>query len=115
MAMTDNDILTLYKYLAMTQDSANDLKELTENPRERIYAETERLIAQTANDIGSIRPEQPTVRGRVEQGVASAQGMFGLGDERSNLRRAQNLTMLGDFLPGTGTGLAVADFEDARQ
>ena len=59
-------------------------------------------------------PDEGTFRGSVEQGVASTLGLFG-GTERRNLQQAQKLTSLGDYLPGTGTALAAADFEDARQ
>ena len=59
-------------------------------------------------------PDEGTFRGSVEQGVASTLGLFG-GTERRNLQQAQKLTGLGDYLPGTGTALAAADFEDARQ
>lgn len=59
-------------------------------------------------------PDEATFRGNVEQGVASTLGLFG-GTERRNLQQAQKLTGLGDYLPGTGTALAAADFEDARQ
>ena len=105
---------SLYEYLKLVEETGKKTKDLAKGP-ERLQAEIARATAQTANDVGSITPVAPTLRSNIEQGVASAQGMFGLGDERSNLRRAQDLTMLGDFLPGTGTGLAVADFEDARQ
>jgi hypothetical protein len=59
-------------------------------------------------------PDEGTFRGNIEQGVASTLGLFG-GTERRNLQQAQKLTGLGDYLPGTGTALAAADFEDARQ
>tara|TARA_R110002124_G_C8923888_1_gene511452 strand:+ start:57 stop:1964 length:1908 start_codon:yes stop_codon:yes gene_type:complete len=66
------------------------------------------------SDYNPIQPVEAGYRDNVEQGIATVLGLFG-GTERSNLKQAKKLTGVGDLLPFTGTGLAVADFEDARQ
>ena len=59
-----------------------------------------------------VLPEESTFRQDVEQGIATTLGLFG-GTERKNLQQAKKLTGVADWLPGTGTGLAAADFADA--
>ena len=82
------------------------------NSYDRIIADVE--AGSDRNVQPQLVPDEGTFRGSVEQGVASTLGLFG-GTERRNLQQAQKLTSLGDYLPGTGTALAAADFEDARQ
>lgn len=82
------------------------------NSYDRIIADVE--AGSDRNVQPQLVPDEGTFRGSIEQGVASTLGLFG-GTERSNLQQAQKLTSLGDYLPGTGTALAAADFEDARQ
>lgn len=59
-----------------------------------------------------VLPEESTFRQDAEQGIAKTLGLFG-GTERKNLQQAKKLTGVADWLPGTGTGLAAADFADA--
>jgi hypothetical protein len=59
-----------------------------------------------------VLPEESTFRQDVEQGIATTLGLFG-GTERKNLQQAKKLASVADWLPGTGTGLAAADFADA--
>ena len=82
------------------------------NSYDRIIADVE--AGSDRNVQPQLVPDEGTFRGNIEQGVASTLGLFG-GTERRNLQQAQKLTGLGDYLPGTGTALAAADFEDARQ
>lgn len=82
------------------------------NSYDRIIADVE--AGSNRNVQPQLVPDEGTFRGNIEQGVASTLGLFG-GTERRNLQQAQKLTGLGDYLPGTGTALAAADFEDARQ
>ena len=82
------------------------------NSYDRIIADVE--AGSDRNVQPQLVPDEGTFRGNIEQGVASTLGLFG-GTERRNLQQAQKLTSLGDYLPGTGTALAAADFEDARQ
>ena len=82
------------------------------NSYDRIIADVE--AGSDRNVQPQLVPDEGTFRGSVEQGVASTLGLFG-GTERRNLQQAQKLTGLGDYLPATGTALAAADFEDARQ
>lgn len=111
---------SLYEYLKMVEETGTNSSDKVkvdtaiERARRGVSVPTEPLF-DTSGDVGSITPVEPTLRSNVEQGVANLLGTTGMGTERSNLQQAQKLTMLGDYLPGTGTTLAAADFEDARR